>query len=446
MDSFQEIFDLACQYCQMKLSDVAYKLWIQDLIPVKFDGSTAVLSARTDFKRSIVEEKYKDLLASALEQVIGFPVEVEITCEEPAEAAPAPSAPAKPAFSNIPAPQPGSGSYNYTFDTFIIGPSNRFAHAACQAVAKAPAQTYNPLFIYGDSGLGKTHLVLAICNEVKRTHPDFNILYIKGEEFTNELINAIARKDTQSFHEKYRAVDLLAVDDIQFISGKVSTQEEFFHTFDALHQLHKQIVLASDRPPRDIKTLDERLRTRFEQGLIADVQHPELETRIAIIRRKAELMGLDIPDEVVDYIAKQLKNNIRQLEGTVQRLNALKNLAGTNPTILVAQEAIRSILSDHQPIPMTVERIITEVARTYSVTPDDIRSNKRSSAISVARQVAMYVVREITQMSMSAIGEEFGGRDHSTVVYSLKEVEKSMKKDQHYRETVEDIIKNIRTL
>ena len=234
------------------------------------------------------------------------------------------------------------------------------------------------------------------------------------------------------------------MDDIQFIGGKESTQEEFFHTFNALYQDGKQIVLTSDRPPKEIKTLEDRLRTRFEWGLLADIQPPDFETRIAIIRRKAELLGLQIPDEVAEYIANRLKNNIRQLEGAVKKLNAYKQLAGSPPSILIAQNAIRDILNDNQPIPITVERIISEVSRTYGVSAGDIRSSKRSAQVSTARQISMYIVREITQMSMSTIGEEFGGRDHSTVVYAIQQVEKNMKQDSRFKETVDDIIKNIR--
>jgi chromosomal replication initiator protein len=438
MDSFQDVFDLACQYCQQHLSEVAYNLWIKDIEPVDFDGSVASLYVSSEFKKNILEEKYLPLLKEALATVLGFEVEVRFTSGESKKPAPAP----------LPTEDLG-GDYAYTFDTFIVGPSNKFAHAASWAVATNPANSYNPLFIYGGSGLGKTHLICAICEEIKRTRPNFNILYVKGEEFTNELISAIANKspqDTRAFHEKYRMADVLAVDDIQFIGGKESTQEEFFHTFNELYQNGKQIILTSDRPPKEIKTLEERLRTRFEWGLLADIQPPDYETRIAIIRRKAELLNIQVPDDVAEYIANRLKNNIRQLEGAVKKLKAYQQLAGSPPSILIAQSAIKDILSDHQPIPMTVERIITEVARTYGVAAEDIRSQKRSSAISVARQVSMYIVREVTQMSMSSIGEEFGNRDHSTVVYAIRQVQKTMEKDTHFKETVDDIVKNIRAM
>jgi len=285
----------------------------------------------------------------------------------------------------------------------------------------------------------------AICNEILKTSPQSNIIYVKGEDFTNELIEAIRSETTKEFHSKYRQAEVLLVDDIQFIGGKESTQEEFFHTFNSLYEAGKQIVLTSDRPPKEIKTLEDRLRTRFEWGLLADVQPPDFETRIAIIRRKAELLDINIPDDVAEYMANKLKTNIRQLEGAVKKLKAYKLLAGTPPSILIAQNAIRDILNDHQPVPVTIERIISEVARTYNgVSPQDIRSSKRSANISSARQVSIYIVREITQMSMSAIGEEFGGRDHSTIVYAIQQVEKNMDVDPRYKELIEDIIKNVR--
>ena len=307
------------------------------------------------------------------------------------------------------------------------------------------SDTYNPLFIYGPSGLGKTHLMTAIANEMRRNDPNLNIVYVTGETFANELIEAIQKKqDTSLFHDKYRNADVLLVDDVQFIAGKDSTQEEFFHTFNKLHSEGKQIVLTSDRPPKDIKILEDRIRSRFESGLIADISTPDFETRIAIIRRKAELLDLNLPDEVAEFIANRLKTNIRQLEGAVKKLKALKHLAGSQPSIAMAQSVIRDILTDDQPIPITVEKIIAEVANVYGVSPDDIRSNKRSSQISNARKVAIYVVREITQMPLASIGMEFGGRDHSTIVYAVNSISQSIQKDSSLKELVETLIKNIR--
>ena len=324
-----------------------------------------------------------------------------------------------------------------------MGSSNKFAHAASQAVASKPAGYYNPLFIYGGSGLGKTHLLYAICNEIRRNTPDVKIFYTKGENMANELIEAMQNHLTPEFRAKYRQVDVLLVDDIQFIAGKVATQEEFFHTFDALHQANKQIVLTSDRPPREIATLEDRLRTRFEMGLLADIQPPDLETRIAIIKRKAQLLDFTVSDEICEYIANQLKSNVRQLEGAVKSMRAQCLLNGDQPSLATAQSAIRDIRNDSQPVPITVERIVNEVARTMNVTPEDIRSNKRSAPISQARQVAAYVVRNITGLPMKAIGEEFGTRDHSTIVYALQKVESRMTREPSFKGMVNDIIKNI---
>lgn len=433
LESFGQVFDIVSEYCKENLSEIAYSLWIKDIEPLRFDGSTAYLKVKTKFKKNIVEEKYLELLGKAFAAILGFEIDILIECEEGEDK--------KPLKEH---PLPTNGEYEYTFSTFIVGSSNKFAHAASQAVAANPSNAYNPLFIYGASGLGKTHLLYAICAEVNKTMPDKKTIYVKGEEFTNELIDAIYRENTRNFHDKYRFADILLVDDIQFIGGKESTQEEFFHTFNTLYQDGKQIILTSDRPPKEIKTLEDRLRTRFEWGLIADIQPPDFETRIAIIRRKAELLNLEIPTEVADYIANRLKTNIRQLEGAVKKLSAYHQLAGNPPSIMVAQNAIRDILNDNQPVPVTIDRIISEVGRTYGISPQDIRSNKRSANISSARQISAYIIREITQISMSSIGEELGGRDHSTIVYAIQQVEKNMKGDAHYKETVEDIIKNIR--
>ncbi len=439
MESFAELFQYVLEICRGKMSDVAFSLWLKDIVPVHLDESTAYLKVNSEFKMNIVKEKYTSILKAAFTEVLGFEVDVDITCDAPASE--------PPAHTPVSAPQnhlPASGEYAYTFDTFIVGSSNKFAHAASVAVAANPANAYNPLFIYGASGLGKTHLLHAICTDIRKNRSDYNIIYVKGDEFANEMITSIQDKTTPAFREKYRQASVLLVDDIQFIGGKESTQEEFFHTFNTLYESGKQIVLASDRPPKEIKTLEDRLRTRFEWGLLADIQPPDFETRIAIIRRKAQLLDIQIPDDVAEYIANRLKTNIRQLEGAVKKLKAYKLLQGTSPSIVIAQNAIRDILNDNQPVPVTVERIIAEVGRTYGITPQDIRSNKRNAQISSARQVSIYIVREITQMSMSTIGEEFGGRDHSTIVYAIQQVEKNMKKDLRYKETIEDIIKNIR--
>ena len=444
MDSFEELFSMVKEYCKTQMTEVAYKIWIKDIAPVSFDNDSVVLGVSSDFKKNIVTEKYKALLSKGFEQTLGFPVEVNIeVADDDSQKQPEP-VPEVQGVKNA-SPLLDSGDYDYTFDTFIVGSSNKFAHAAALAVATHDTRNYNPLFIHGDSGLGKTHLLFAIMNEVKNRKPDSFVVYVKGEQFTNELIAAIKNQTTPEFREKYRKADYLLVDDIQFIAGRDSTQEEFFHTFNTLYESGKQIVLTSDRPPKEIKTLEDRLRTRFEMGLMADIQPADFETRIAIIQRKAELLHMDMPLDVEEYIANNLKSNIRQLEGAVKNIKANSLIYENKPvTILMAQNAIRDILNDSQPVPVTIGKIITEVARTFNVSEQDIKSNKRAANISRARQVAMYVIKDITQMSMAAIGDEFGGRDHSTVVYAISQTEKAMKTDSRLRETIEDITKNVK--
>lgn len=426
MDSFSDVFERVKQLCRGEMSEVAYDLWIRELELTALDSSTACLQCTTQFKRDIVNEKYNALLTASFEEIMGFPVQVEITSREAAPAAPAAQENNRLDF------QPEK---EYSFETFVVGSGNSLAHAAAWAVANNPAKSYNPLFMYGGSGLGKTHLIYAICGKIRQNHPDYKLLYVKGEEFANELILAIRNGTTAEFKEKYRQADLLAVDDIQFIAGKESTQEEFFHTFNSLYECGKQIILTSDRPPKEIKTLEDRLRTRFEWGLLVDVQPPDFETRMAIISRKADSLGLDLPEDVAAFIAGKLKDNVRQLEGVVKRLDAHANLTGAPITMLLAENAIQDIMTEQTPLPVTVDRIIDEVARTYGVTAEDIRGQRRSNQISTARQVAMYVVREITGMTQLEIGQEFGGRDHSTVVYALQQVTKAIQTDPRKRKS-----------
>lgn len=444
METIKEAWSQVLEYLHNlpDISDVAYNTWITCIEPCTIEENTVILSVHTNFQRSIVEGQYAEKIKNAFREVLGISFELKILSKEsqaPAEEKAA--ATVFPSAENMLGKN--SSDYEYSFENFVVGPSNKFAHAASQAVASKPASDYNPLFIYGGSGLGKTHLLFAICNEIRKNSPNMKILFTKGEFMTNELIEAIRNHSTKEFREKYRQVDILLIDDIQFISGKQSTQEEFFHTFDELHQAKKQIVLTSDRPPREISTLEERLRTRFEMGLMADIQPPDLETRIAIIKRKAQLLKFEISDEIAEYLASQLKSNVRQLEGAVRRIQARCQLEGATPSQLIAQEAIRDIKNDNQPTPITVERIINEVARTMSVSASDIRSNKRSASISSARQVAIYAVRNITSLPMKAIGEEFGARDHSTVVYALQKVEERMETNYSFKSMINDILKNI---
>ena len=448
MNSFEEVFDAVKAYCTKngKVGDIARNLWLDTLKPARLEGTDAVFYCASEFQRSVVNNNYAHLLQEGFEQILGFPVQLRLLVQNGTDDA-ADAAEQDQNTADALEKTTKDGEYAYTFDTFIVGGSNQFAYAACTSIARGDnnGNTYNPLFIYGPSGLGKTHLLTAISHEMKKRNPDMKIIYVTGETFTNELIEAIQqKKDTSQFHEKYRTSDVLLVDDVQFISGKASTQEEFFHTFNILHAAGRQIVLTSDRPPRDIKILEDRIRTRFESGLITDISMPDFETRVAIIRRKAELLDLNIPDDVAEFIANRLKTNIRQLEGAVKRLNAMKSFADSSPSISMAQNVIRDILTDEQPTPVTVENIIQEVSNLYGVTSDDIRSKKRSQQISNARKVAIYLVHEITQMTLAAIGEEFGNRDHSTIVYAVKYVEKNMKKDTNLRDAIETITKTIR--
>ncbi len=435
MDSFNEAWDVICEYCKQHITQIAYNTWISKITPVKMDFAEgkAILMVPAEFHRQTLIRGYMQLLNEAFASVFGEGIKIVVIV--PDETA----AQEKENTETI-----VDADYEFTFDTFIVGSSNKFAHAASLAVATNPGRAYNPLFIYGNSGLGKTHLLYAIRNEIQKNDPKKKIIYVKGEDFTNELVEALMKKSNIEFRQKYRQSDVLLVDDIQFIGGKESTQEEFFHTFNTLYEAKCQIVLTSDRPPKEIKTLEDRLRSRFESGLIADIQPPDFETRIAIIRRKAELLQIELPNDVTEYIATRLKSNIRQLEGVVKKLKAKNQLYGDKITINIAQKTISEILNNDQPPPLTVEMIIDEVARHFGLTGDDIRSSKRNSNISNARQIAIYAVREITNMSMNLIGEEFGGRDHSTIVYALKQIEKNMDKDPKLKATVDDIIKNIK--
>lgn len=435
MDSFNETWELICDYCKQRISGVAYTTWISKIEPVSIDFAEgkAVLMVPGDFHRRAVIRGYMDLLEDAFKSVFGDGIEIIFTIPDEA------TAKEQEVNENI-----VDADYEYTFDTFIVGSSNKFAHAASLSVATNPGKSYNPLFIYGNSGLGKTHLLYAIRNEIIKNDPNKTIVYVKGDDFTNELVEALMKKSNIEFRQKYRQSDVLLVDDIQFIGGKESTQEEFFHTFNTLYEANRQIVLTSDRPPKEIKTLEDRLRSRFESGLIADIQPPDFETRIAIIKRKAELLEMNLTDDVTEYIATRLKTNIRQLEGVVKKLKAKNQLYGEKININVAQKTISDILNNDQPPPLTVEKIIDEVAHTFGVSSDDIRSAKRNSNISNARQIAIYAVREITNLSMKNIGDEFGKRDHSTIVYAINQIEKNMAKDSNLKSTVDDIIKNIR--
>jgi chromosomal replication initiator protein len=429
MDSFAELWEMVKEECKNQVSESIYNVWFKDMELVSFDDNKVVI-ALSDFKRKIVESRFMDKLESSFKNVIGFDIQIILVDVE--KAVPVKAEETEDALTD-----------EDTFDSFIVGASNKFAYAAANAVANDPGGKYNPLFIHGNSGLGKTHLLNAIAHQVKLTHPEANIVYTRGESFTNELVKYIGQKSTEAFHDKYRNADILLVDDVQFIAGKDSTQEEFFHTFNALYQAGNQIVLTSDRPPKEIALLEDRLRNRFEWGLMADIQSPDLETRMAIIKRKAEVLNFDLPDDIVQYIAEKLKNNIRQLEGAVKKMQAFVTMQGMPVNIMTAQTAIKDIIVDNSPTPVTINKIVAEVARTYGADSADIYSKKQNAQTTEMRQMAMYIVREMTGLSTKLIGREFN-RDHSTVVYSLDKFTKRYHEDSKLRSVVDNIIKNIR--
>ncbi|MDO4364852.1 MAG: chromosomal replication initiator protein DnaA [Clostridia bacterium] len=429
MDSFAELWEMVKEECKNQVSESIYNVWFKDMELVSFDDNRVVI-ALSDFKRKIVESRFMDKLESSFKNVIGF--DIQIVLVDVDKSAPVKIEEAEDTLTD-----------EDTFDSFIVGASNKFAYAAANAVANDPGGKYNPLFIHGNSGLGKTHLLNAIAHQVKLTHPEANIVYTRGESFTNELVKYIGQKSTEAFHDKYRSADILLVDDVQFIAGKDSTQEEFFLTFNALYQAGNHIVLTSDRPPKEIALLEDRLRNRFEWGLMADIQSPDLETRMAIIKRKAEVLNFDLPDDIVQYIAEKLKNNIRQLEGAVKKMQAFVTMQGMPVNIMTAQTAIKDIIVDNSPTPVTINKIVTEVARTYGADSADIYSKKQNAQTTEMRQMAMYIVREMTGLSTKLIGREFN-RDHSTVVYSLDKFTKRYNEDSKLRSVVDNIIKNIR--
>lgn len=436
MESLKEMWQLVCEHLKKSCGEVIFEIWFRPLEISSFDGAKAEI-ATSEFKRKIIEQQFGNELRDAFKQVMGFDVEVVLVNQEAAPKK------APEAAQNSGANATSLSIEKNTFSTFVVGSSNRFAHAAAQAVAATPGAAYNPLFIYGNAGLGKTHLLCAISNEIKRNNPDADIIFTRGEDFVNLIVDGIRKNRMHEIHEKYRNCDILVVDDIQFIAGAVSTQEEFFHTFNALTQEGKQIVLASDRTPRDIEVLDERLRNRFEWGLIADIQPPDIETRMAIIKRKADTLGLELPDDVVQFVAEKIRTNIRQLEGAVKKINALVNIEGSAINIAMAQSAIKDIMSDSLPITSVVNNIIAETARTFGVPQSDIISKKKDAKTARARQIAIYIVREMTDLTQKEISEYFGGRDRTTILYSVETISKDCEKDSTLKRTIDIIMKNV---
>ena len=413
--------------------------FFKEIKPLKQISNELIFLAPNEFIQNILENRYLNLIESCVSQLslkkyqIKFILderEIQDTNEEHK------SNTIKKSYPNL--------NPKYTFDTFVIGNSNRFAHAACVAVAESPAKAYNPLFLYGGVGLGKTHLMHAIGHHIMCQQEDPKVVYVSSEKFTNELINSIKNDKNEEFRNKYRNVDVLLIDDIQFIAGKEGTQEEFFHTFNALHEANKQIIISSDRPPKEIPTLEDRLRSRFEMGLITDIQPPDFETRIAILRKKAQLENINVPNEVMTYIAKYIKSNIRELEGALTRVVAYSSLTNKNISLELATEALKDIISSPKSEEITVNIIKEKVSEAFNIKMDDFNSKKRTRTIAYPRQIAMYICRELTDLSLPKIGSEFGGRDHTTVIHAHDKISKDIEENQQIKEKIDKIISDLK--
>ncbi len=467
MNDLQFIVDAMLPLIEEKFNAApsTFKLWFGDLVLIAFDEEEAIFTTPTELRKKILISKYLHFISDSLEEVIGFKVNVKIKSIEelnkqennqntadliPTKEEVLENEEREKKIKTILDETPDADISEkknildeYTFDSFIVGASNKFAREACIAVANNPAAEYNPLFIHGNSGLGKTHLLCAVINHMKERFPKLKIVYKKCEDFMNELISAISTYSTQEFKEKYRGADVLLIDDIQFIAGKVSTQEEFFHTFSYLYESDKQIILTSDRPPHEIKPLEDRLRTRFEGGLIADIQPPSPELRAAIIKKKSEAFELSIPNDLVDYMADRLHENIRQIEGVIKKLGAMNSMTGREITKESIDEVISIIDPGNIPLDILIDRIISTVAKYYGVEVEDLKSKKKTDAIANARQVAMYIIRKLTDKSYKDIGKIFS-RDHSTVMSSCEKVTTNIKTMRKTESDIKTIIKEVK--
>ena len=405
-------------HMESRLSATVVSTYFDDAEVVELTDDHLILYTPSPFRRDIIERRYKDYVLDAMKELFNQEIELIVYGEEEYQSHQDKKDDNKPAFI--------AANPQFTFDTFVVGSSNRFAHSAAIAVSNNPAEAYNPLFIYGPSGLGKTHLLYAIAAQIYRNHPDYNIMYIKGDQFTNELIEALRQGKNFEFREKYRNADLFLVDDIQFIAGKDSTQEEFFHTFNNLFENHKQIVLTSDRSPSNMLKLEDRLKTRFEWGLIADIQPPDYETRMAIIKNKATALNLELSDDICSYIAENITTNVRQIEGTVKKIHAKWQLNNMTLDMAHVTRAIDDMFKGNADTVPTPALIISEVSRYYSIDESVLRGTLKNKGTATARQICVYLIRKLTNLSLSDIGQEFG-RDHSTIIHSLNKVEKMLK-------------------
>jgi len=445
----KELWEKTLNIIKGELSEVSFNTWIKSCEPISMSSDTIKISVPNAFTQEILEKRYKDLVANSIKAIcsklynIEFLIasEIQNTEEEQSEKRQKKIKDDKKVIVND--EMNTNLNPKYTFDSFVIGNSNRFAHAASLAVAESPAKAYNPLFIYGGVGLGKTHLMHAIGHYVLKNNPSAKVVYVSSEKFTNELINAIKDDKNEEFRNKYRNVDILLIDDIQFIAGKERTQEEFFHTFNALHDANKQIILSSDRPPKEIPTLEDRLRSRFEWGLIADIQVPDFETRMAILKKKADVEKLNVANEVMVYIATKIKSNIRELEGALIRIVAYSSLTNREITVDLASEALKDIISKKQGKHITIEIIQDVVASYFNLRIEDLKSQRRTRNVSYPRQMAMYLSRKLTDMSLPKIGEEFGGRDHTTVIHAYEKISDNLNRDESLQHTIEDLTKKL---
>ncbi len=442
MDNYlQTIWDQAREIMRNELMTVSFNTWIETIDPVMIEGNIIILQTLSVLNRSVLETRYNDLIKNTIKHVtnqdyiIKYIIPEENTLEKN-----------KVSMEQEVNDLLESTNLNsrYIFNEFVVGNSNRFAHAASLAVAESPAKAYNPLFIYGGVGLGKTHLMHAIGHYILSQNKNAKIYYVSSEQFTNELINSIKDDKNEEFRNKYRTVDVLLVDDIQFIAGKERTQEEFFHTFNALYEANKQIIVSSDRPPKEIPTLEDRLRSRFEWGLITDIQAPDFETRIAILRKKSERDKVDVPNEVFEFIASKIKSNIRELEGALNRVVAYSTLTKREVDISLANEALKDLIASNKARKINIELIKATVAEYFNIKVDDFESKKRTRQIAYPRQIAMYISRELTDLSLPKIGEEFGGRDHTTVIHACEKINNDMSNDFDFKHRIDAIIKEIK--
>ena len=433
MNSAAAVWTKVLALLENEMTSTTIKTWFDDVRAIALEESRFVICSPDPLNRDVIRQRYLPAVQKALRELFSADFEVLVLGEEEL------SSYSGDSNDNDFLP----GTEEYTFDRFVVGSSNKFAHAAARQVADAPGKSYNPLFLYGESGLGKTHLLYAIAHTIHQKHPDYKIVYIKGDTFTNELIQAIREGRNQEFREKYRGADIFLMDDVQFIAGRDSTQEEMFHTFNTLYEAKKQIVFTSDRPPKEMMRLEDRLKTRFEWGLLVDIQPPDYETRMAIIKNKAIRMGVELPEPVLQYIAENITANVRQIEGTVNKIMALRELEGNDVDSSTVVRAVRDMFKDKSDILPSSDVIIREVCKFYGIEENALRGQSRVKDTATARQVAMFLIRSQTTLSLNDIGREFGNRDHTTVLHAINRVEERMKNDADLTEIIKDIKANI---